>query len=144
MKTRRISLAESLDRAHAVLLKDLRTLEEAACPTSVKGLAKLRTRLRATRSHITKHFRFEEQEGYMDAVRKREPRLERTIQQLADEHRELAQSLEALVGAAERATRLEAQLCADVRAWVERVRGHERRENDLVQSAFNFDIGAED
>jgi hypothetical protein len=144
MKTFRISATEALHRAHAALLKDLGTLEEVARPTSVKGLAKLRTRLRATRAHITKHFRFEEQEGYMDAVRKREPRLERTIRQLAEEHHELAQSLEALIGDVEGATRVEGKFCDHIRSWVERVRRHERRENGLVQNAFGLDIGAED
>jgi hypothetical protein len=144
MKTHQTSPAKALHRAHAVLLKDLQTLEEAARPTSVKGLAKLRTRLRATRNHITAHFRFEEQEGYMDAVRKREPRLERTVRQLVQEHGQLAASLEALVRGAETATRLEDRLCKEVHAWVERVRGHERRENELVQNTFGLDIGAED
>jgi hypothetical protein len=32
----------------------------------------------------------------------------------------------------------------EVRAWIERVRQHEARENDLVQEAFNRDIGTED
>jgi hypothetical protein len=31
-----------------------------------------------------------------------------------------------------------------VREWVERVRRHETRETDLVQDAYNLDIGAED
>ena len=144
MKTHQTSPAKALHRAHAVLLKDLLTLEDAARPTSVKGLAKLRTRLRATRNHITAHFRFEEQEGYMDAVRKREPRLERTVRQLVQEHGQLAASLEALVRGAETATRLEDRLCKEVHAWVARVRGHERRENELVQNTFGLDIGAED
>jgi hypothetical protein len=31
-----------------------------------------------------------------------------------------------------------------VRSWVESVRRHERRENQLVQDAFNVDFDAED
>jgi hypothetical protein len=144
MKTHQLSPADALHRAHVVLLKDLQTLEEAARPTAAKGLARLRTRLRATRTHVTAHFRFEEREGYMDAVRKREPRLERAVQHLADEHRELAASLAALVEDAETAAKMDARFCQEVHAWVERLRGHERRENELVQSAFGLNVGGED
>src|SRR5262249_7353893 len=82
------SIAESLTRAHAALLEDLRKLAEATRPPTSEELAELRARLGATRAHLAEHFRFEEQNGYMDVVRKREPRLERTIQQLAGEHRQ--------------------------------------------------------
>ena len=88
--------------------------------------------------------RGEEQNGYMDAMRKREPRLERTIEQLAAEHGQLKQSLDALVREAGAATSLSGTLQNEIREWVERVRQHEIRENDLVQDAFNLDIGAED
>jgi hypothetical protein len=138
------SVAEALGRAHAALLADLCELEAAALPGSAEGLAGLRARLGATHTHITEHFRFEEENGYMDAVRKREPRLERAIQQLAEEHRQLAQSLDALIGESRTATSLDDRFRAEVRGWVERVRHHEGRENDLVQDAFNLDIGAED
>jgi predicted nucleic acid-binding Zn-ribbon protein len=138
------SVAEALGRAHAALLEDLRKLEGAALPAFGEGLAELRARLDATRRHITEHFRFEEQNGYMDAVRKREPRLERTIEQLAQEHRELEQSLEALIGESEVVTGLGAAYREKVRRWVEHVRQHEARENDLVLDAFNLDISAED
>jgi hypothetical protein len=77
-------------------------------------------------------------------VRKREPRLERTIQELADEHRQLMQSLETLRQQA-RSDRCPDQPFREVvRRWVKRVQHHEARENGLVQDAFNQDIGAED
>jgi hypothetical protein len=144
MEKAEMSVAEALGRAHAALLEDLRKLEEVTRPDSGAGLTELRAQLAATRAHVTEHFRFEEQNGYMDAVRKREPRLERTIQQLADEHRQLAQSLEALIEQARAATSLGDSLRDEVREWIERVRRHEIHENDLVQDAFNLDIGAED
>ena len=139
-----IAVAESLSQAHAVLLADLRELEQAVHPSSGEGLAELRARLGEARADITKHFRFEEQNGYMDVVRKREPRLERNIQQLADEHRRLVESLDGLVREFGTATKLGDTLRQEVRAWVERVRQHEARENDLIQDAFNLDIGPED
>jgi hypothetical protein len=144
MKRTETSVAEALGRAHAALLEDLRKLEGAAQPPSAKGLAELRTRLGRTRTHITEHFRFEEKNGYMAAVRKREPRLDRTVQQLADEHRQLAQTLDALIDQAGVARTLDEALREKVRAWVEKVHKHEASENDLVQDAFNLDVGAED
>jgi hypothetical protein len=144
MANNETSVAEALERAHAALLEDLHKLEEAAHPASGEVLAELRRRLEATRRHITEHFRFEEQNGYMDAVRKREPRLERTVEQLAQEHRALEQSLEALIGEATVVSGLSEAFREKVRRWVEEVQRHEARENDLVFDAFNLDISAED
>jgi hypothetical protein len=139
-----IAVAESLRQAHAALLADLRELEQAAHPTSGEGLAELRARLWEARADITEHFRFEEQNGYMEVVRKREPRLERNIQQLAEEHRQLAGILDGLIRESDAATKLGDRLRQEVRAWIDGVRQHEAREHDLVQDAFNLDIGTED
>ena len=142
MQTPDASVAETLNRAHAALLKDLRKLDEAAGPTSGKVSTELRARLGATRTHLAEHFGFEEQNGYMDKVRKREPRLEHVIQQLAEEHRRLMQSLESLIG--ECSPGLDNSFREKVRAWVQEVRQHEIHENDVVQDAFTLDIGPED
>src|SRR5262245_61824386 len=135
------AVVEALSRAHEGLLEDLRSLEDAADaavhPAAGKGLERLRARLAATRTHLAAHFRFEEQNGYMDAVRKREPRLERTIQQVADEHCQLAECLDGLIRESGAAVSLEDSLRQEVRAWIERVRRPEAGENDLV-----LDIGA--
>jgi hypothetical protein len=72
------------------------------------------------------------------------PRFERTIQELADEHVQLAQSLDALIGAAATARVLDDGLREQVRLWIDFIRRHEKRENDLVQDAFNLDVSAED
>jgi hypothetical protein len=138
------STAKALARAHAALLKDLRELEEAAGAPAVEGLTVLRRRLTATQAHLATHFRCEEQDGYMDLLRQREPRLERIIQKLADEHRQLAQLLGTIVERARGAVAVEETLREQVRAWVEQVRRHEAQENDLVQNTFNLDISAED
>jgi hypothetical protein len=144
MAATRRSTAEALTRAHLALRKDLGLLEEAARPASGEGAAALRTRLGATRTHVTEHFRFEEDGGYLDAVRKGEPRLERAVQQLAEEHRQLARSLDALVEEARADPRPDDAFRGRVRAWIEQLRKHEARENELIQDAFSLDIGAED
>jgi len=143
MEKTKESVAEALGRAHVALLADMKALGQAVRP-SENDLAKLRSRLGSTRTNITEHFRFEEQNGYLDVVRKREPRLEREIHQLAEEHGQLSKSLDALIGKARTATSLGDSLRDETRQWIEQVRKHEVHENDVVQDAFDLDIGAED
>jgi hypothetical protein len=138
-----VAVAEALGFAHATLLEDLRKLAQAARPGSAEGLPELCARLAVTQAHLLEHFRFEEHNGYMDAVRKREPRLERAVQDLAEEHGQLARSLAELLGRAG-ATSPDDGVRQAVLDWVERVRRHEGRESALVQEAFGTDIGAED
>jgi len=137
-------VAEAMGAAHETLMKDLRKLEEAASPSLTKAVAELNARLASTFAHVTEHFRFEEQNGYMDAVRKREPRLERIVEQLAEEHHQLAQSLNALVTQSKSSLSADDGFRAKVRAWIDQIRHHEARENQLVQEAFNLDLAAED
>jgi hypothetical protein len=104
----------------------------------------LRTRLGATRAHIAVHFRFEEVDGYMATVRKREPRLERAIDELANEHGQLLSSLDALLEETATAPSLDEAVRAKVSKWINHVRQHEACENHLIQDAFNLEIGTED
>ncbi len=122
----------------------MQKLEQTVAPRSGTSLAELAAHLAATQAHLTEHFRYEEQNGYLDTVRKREPRLERSIQQLGEEHRQLRQSLQALRAKIESASSLDEALRTRVRAWVQGVRDHEAKENELVEAAFNLDISAED
>jgi hemerythrin len=138
-----LSIPESLREAHEALLVDMEKLEKTARDTGQDSLARLRPCLRVTRAHVVAHFRFEEESGYMDKVRQREPRLERAVQQLAEEHRQLTQSLDAILAEANAAPAMTDALRDGIREWVECMRNHETRENHLVQEAFDFDIGAE-
>jgi hypothetical protein len=123
---------------------DLQQTEVKIRPGSANRIEALRARLNATRDHITEHFRFEEQNGYMDLVRHREPCLEHAIHRLAAEHRELAGSLEALIDEIRSATELNDGFRVRIRHWLRRVRQHETDENDLVQGTLVTDLAAED
>lgn len=138
------SIAESLSRAHKALRNDLQKLRDAIQQTTDQDISAIRASLRATRTHILQHFQFEEQNGYMDKVRKREPRLEHTIDQLAEEHQQLSQALDALIEKANQASSLDPDLQDRTRQWIAAVRRHEAREDELVQDCFNLDISAED
>jgi hypothetical protein len=138
------TLAEALGLAHKSLLADLGTLEATVQPTTSAGIEVLRSRLASAHTRLVDHFRLEEENGYMDAVRKREPRLEKTIELLAREHRELLNSLANLTEQANNSAAIDGPLRSNVRSWVEAVRRHEHQENELVQTAFNMDLTAED
>jgi hypothetical protein len=137
-------ITDSLSQAHAALLDDLAKLEDATRAIVGDGLGLVCTRLSATRAHVLEHFQFEEKDGYMDKVRKREPRFERTIQELYNEHGRLAQSIDALVEEANAARELTDGFRQRIREWIECVRKHEARESRLVLDAFNSEVGAED
>lgn len=144
MQKPRTSPTEALRQAHATLLGDLRMLEEAVRSPSRRDSADLSARLMAVREHLTEHFRFEEQNGYMASVLTREPRLERTVQQLLNQHRQLKQALDALIEEINTGSNPNNTMGEKIHAWVEQVRQHESRENVLVEDAFNFDVSAED
>jgi hypothetical protein len=101
-------------------------------------------RLGAVRDHVANHFRLEETNGYMDVVAKRQPRLDRAIRLLAEEHAGLLQSLDDIIAEAIRTTAVDDRLRNQITAWLERIHTHEDRENRLIEDAFDFDIGAND
>jgi hypothetical protein len=136
-------LTEKLIQAHAALSDDLRKLKELLRSPCV-AIADVRKRLAKTRTHVEDHFDFEERNGYLDSVRKREVRLAHSIDRLAHEHASLLDTLDALVAATEAASSLDGGLRDEILKWIGELRQHEVRENELVQDAFNFDIGAED
>lgn len=138
------SNVEEMIRAHARLVGDLRILEQAARPYSRESLSAFRTRLQTTRRDLVKHFRFEEQDGYMNAIRTKEPRLGHKIDKIGSQHQELLHSLELLIVDCKRADRWSRRLRDETQRWVRLVRQHERNESRLVQEVFGSDIGAED
>ncbi len=144
METNQLSFVEALQKAHGALFEDLKDLENAAHSSPGADSAAMLSRLERTRVHITEHFRFEEQNGYMAVVLQREPNLARTVEQLRDEHQQLALKLAGLLERMKTGKPLEEEIRNQIRAWVESVRQHEARENRLVQNAFNMDLGTED
>lgn len=136
------SVAEGLGKAHAALIKILRELHDTAARSSGRDRAALQACLKSTQAHIREHFRCEEQDGYLEQVRKREPRLGHAIEQLAAEHLQLLQSLESLIADFDRSATPALRQAVD--DWIQEVHAHEARENDLVQDAYNLDSNAED
>jgi hemerythrin-like domain-containing protein len=97
MDTPAKSFADALQEAHTDLLRDLQELERAVGAGSGVGPKDLGARLEHARKHLTDHFHFEEEGGYMAPVLKEEPRFEPVAQELLAEHGQMAKALEALV-----------------------------------------------
>lgn len=136
-----VNSEQRLRRAHTELLADLQQLVTDA---GELGLAPLRTSLLKTRQDLMNHFRLEEENGYLDEVRKREPCLEQTLTKLEGEHCKLLQELDDILAQLEYPQPDAEPLQRHVRLWIHNVRGHEIRENDLIQDAFVHDLGAGD
>jgi len=143
MSTMTTSPATALAEVHQSLLKDLTDLESLVQSSARGALAGVLDRLQTLRADLAKHFRFEEENGYMQAVLLRAPQQERQVHRLREEHDELWQGLVALMWQA-REPPLEDDFRQGLQTWIGRVRDHERRENLLVEEAFNTDVAAED
>ncbi len=133
-----------LGRAHTALMSELAKLKATVQPGSGANLVQIGTQLAAIHRHITVHFAFEEQQGWIDVVRRQEPRWEHAIGQLVQEHRQLANSLETLTEEADAAKNLSQILCEKILRWIDRVIDHETRENELFEDALATDLGAGD
>jgi hypothetical protein len=145
MKTSAIDTAEELSQATASVLDDLQKLEHVVLASPPVSVSDILNTLSTARSHVTDHFEFEEKEkGWMEAVRKREPRLEHAVSSLIEEHRQLVKSLNTLVEEAIAEAKLEEAFRQKVMQWIQRVREHELRENELLEDVFAEDLGAGD
>jgi uncharacterized protein YciI len=138
------TVVDALLRAHRELLTRLRELEAAARAAPAEQASAWSVRLEAVRAVLVEHFRFEEEDGYMAAVLQREPEMERKVEELRQQHRQLLAELDDLQSAAKDAGSIPAEFGDRVRFWVRHVREHESQENLLVQDAFNVSIAAED
>jgi hemerythrin-like domain-containing protein len=136
METPEQTFVEALHQEHSDLFRELQKLEEAVGSGSAESLVGLGTGLGNVRTHLTNHFRFEEQGGYMAPLLKEEPRFGAVVRELLDEHRQLAQTLDALIQELRAAPGSRDVFRERVRAWVSHVRQHESRENNLVQEAY--------
>jgi hypothetical protein len=133
-----------LQEAHVALDNDLRELENAIHGTAPNGRAEVVRCLARVRLTLAEHFRFEEHNGYMTGVLKREPSLDQTVRGLLKEHQQLAHSLDDLISEVRSRDNLEDSLLGKIKDWLKHVRQHESKENQLVQEVYGRDTGAED
>ncbi len=107
----------------------------------------LGTLLTALTIEVREHMEFEEHDGYLAPVQQRVPEKAATIEQLRGEHDVLQSQLARILADATVRPGVYAfseEISPQVLQWIDRMRNHERRENQLVQDAFNRDISAGD
>jgi hemerythrin len=141
METPQQSFVDALHEAHADLLGDLKQLEVAIGADAGQSPAEVSARLERLLKHITDHFRFEEEGGYMAQVLTEEPKFQPTAQELLLEHLKMRQTLEALIPEITEAKAVREAFRKKVRAWIKQLRQHESRENSLIQEAY-YSTGA--
>jgi hypothetical protein len=135
---------EELDLAHASLRKDLQALQDVVSADCDATPLRMGNRLAMARTQVTEHFAWEESNGWATAILQQEPRLEHAVRHLLQEHRELTQSLDTLIDEAAAIQHADKPFREKVLRWIERVRDHEARENELLEEAFEEDLGAGD
>ena len=98
--------------------------------------------------HVQAHFvHEEEEEGFFDALVEQAPRLKLRADALIEEHAEMSRELARLQRHAKpgvASAEWWSTLSEEFDSFWQLFRRHERTENDLVQEAFNDDIGAAD
>ena len=132
-----------MKRAQLALQHHLLELEQIVAPPSAEYLPEVRIRLKAVFGLVKEHFRLEEQDGYMKAVKEQDQRFESDLQCLRDEHREMNRELAKLADEADALQQMDAEFSEKVMSWIDGFRNHEKREIDLVQEAFDVDVGGE-
>jgi hypothetical protein len=140
------SFATELGHEHVSLLRQLECLEETPQQETADCAGLLVGRLREVQASLERHFHFEEQGGYMSHILADAPHLDRTARELLAEHGRMSGYLDSLITSAAGVppeSLVRPDLREQVRQWVLLVRGHEARENRLIQQACNQDIGTD-
>ncbi|MGF1583206.1 MAG: hemerythrin domain-containing protein [Gemmataceae bacterium] len=138
------TVGKMLLEAHTDLREDLAKLAETLRPQCATTVAQLSARLQETQDHILEHFRLEEEGGYLQEIREAEPRLNREIDHLYEEHAVLAKVLQGLIDDLQAETTIDDTVRKKVQSWIKHVRKHESCENLLVEDVFVLDIGDKD
>ena len=141
----RHELFEQIQQDHAELRKLLGEIHQVLSrkEASVASVAEL---LESLTNHIETHFEEEESTGVFDQVSAREPRLTDRATALYAEHDQLRQTVHALNLAAKSDGGSDwwEKLEAAFHDFSKDLMRHEHQENELVQEAYEQDIGAAD
>ncbi len=98
--------------------------------------------------HLRKHFELEQEGGYLEAVTERSPGLQPEVERLQHEHDEIGRILNSihhdLTTAGDQDRIVIDDCCCRIRNLLRYIRDHEEREDLMVLSAFNSDLGTKD
>src|SRR5262245_58739879 len=89
--------AATVNRTHEALQEELERLEHAAQAPADAMPLELHNRLELVRARLVEYLRAEEQGGFLKDVLPPDPGPHRAAKELREEHRQLAQALDALI-----------------------------------------------
>jgi hypothetical protein len=140
----RVTGGSRLSDTHAALLDDLHKLERSHVHGSGADMVQLGLQLGAVLARVKEHFRIEEGSGFLESLGEQQPRLGHAVQELLAEHCGLIDSLIQLIEKSKAVSSLDASIRKDIGEWITHIRQHESHEEDLIQEAYNHDLGAVD
>jgi hemerythrin-like domain-containing protein len=99
------------------------------------------------RAHLSKHFGLEEQGGYLETVTHQSPALSTEVLRLQHQHEEIVRLLDAICSDLGKITEHDSILiedfCCRVQNLLRYIKDHEEREDLMIVSVFNNDLGHE-
>lgn len=99
------------------------------------------------RAHLSKHFGLEEQGGYLESVTLESPALSTEVSRLQHQHEEIVHILDSIYGELGAITEndhvLIEDFCCRVQNLLRYIKDHEEREDLMIVSVFNNDLGHE-
>ena len=142
----RHALFDQIQRDHQELRNLLGEVHHVLA-RKLESVARVAEMVGSLANHIEAHFEEEEATGVFDEVSEREPRLSSRAKELRAEHDRLRQTVQALSQAAKSgdgAADWWEQLETAFHDFSKDLMRHEHQENELVQVAYEQDLGAGD
>ncbi len=145
-------IAQQALEAHHELDRQIDRLKlelNANCETSIPDwLANCAQQFRQFHSELRAHMEIEEGDGFMVPVQQRRPTLTRKVEELLQQHREMAASCEdiecSLLALSDPKRQDVTVIREKINALLTALEQHEQAENKLVQEVFTQDIGGSD
>jgi hypothetical protein len=112
-----------------------------------RKLSSVRFTLRSFERHLRRLMKLEENGGYMASVGEFKPNLQQQTELLLAEHQDFRAALDSIVPAMDALSKDEQQqfeqLCQEIRALLQRIDEHDRKEVEILQEALLSDEGGE-
>jgi len=132
-----------VEEEHHTLREQLDTIEAATTCTGLLGEMLVLPKM------LVEHFAVEEQTGGLyEDLQKRRPVLTSQLNELRDEHKVILDEFDAIrlrlngqIEAEEAVEAIPESMRRDVSRWLERLRGHERKESSMIGEVYYTDEG---
>jgi hypothetical protein len=130
--------------SHETLFERLRAFDNLMTRADVLSAKELRDALSALRSEVHAHFQMEEKSGSLNSLAESDHRFRHATERLLQEHRNLEDGLDMLLGVAATSEIANEGFRRKLRNWITRAQKHETDEDVLLIEAVNQDLGTAD